>query len=215
MNRAGAIIRYAIVSAILLGVGSCAARTHSAGDEFADFPLYKDVPGRTYATLGEGRLPDKTRWAGFVSRLGHGRRGVNAPCITLAEISRFGEYGAVHECGPLAPVAPNLPPVLANTSVSTFGHGNSSQTDTFIGMSFQATVTSGRLENPDGERIRFKTRALNPAQVRKARVVPLRYAVLALPRAFCVATVSGYATGGELLFEGATGQCQHPSRRHS
>src|SRR5215216_48194 len=85
----------------LLNLGPASGRASLS--PYSGFPLWKDVPGRSFAVLGEGQLRKGTRWGVYASRVGGGKRGRNNPCISVARITRDGIYGHANRCGPLAP----------------------------------------------------------------------------------------------------------------
>jgi hypothetical protein len=171
--------------------------------EFDGFPLWKDVPGRTFAKLGEAKLPDGTRWAAYVSRVGAGRRGRENPVLTVARITAipgFGQYNKSTASGPLTPDGEGDPPVTAMfTESSSFAaHGGD---ETFLAMSFKPSIASILITPVKGEAIRKRTHLLNRFQRRKTHLPTLRYVALGLEREVCIANLVGYGTDGEVPYK--------------
>ena len=160
---------FCLVSAF--GSGTSLGRSESSRQSSAydDFPLWKDVPGRTFAKLGEDKLRNGSRWAAFASRVGAGTKGRENPCLTVARISRFGEYGAPHGCGPLAPDGEGDPPVMAMMTVSTDLPGQG-KGETILSMSFKPSIGSVGLITSNGKTIRRNTHLLNRYQQRKTHL---------------------------------------------
>lgn len=193
-----------VLVSLTLGSGSSLAgpSARRGPSEFASFPLWKDVPGRSFAKLAEGYLRNGSRWAAFASRVGSGRRGRETPCVTVARISRHGRYGTAHECGPLAPRSSEEPPVMA---LMTYAEEQSGETN--LAMSFQTSVRSIIVTSSAGKSYRWHTHLLNSAQRSKGHLPPLRYVATSLEEAICPLRISGYGADGEALFEVATHEC--------
>ena len=189
------------------GVGLARSEGARSSSEFDDFPLWKDVPGRTFAKLGEGKLPNGTRWAGYASRVGSGKRGRENPCVTVSSITAFGAYSPAHECGPLAPVREGWPPVTAMFTISDSDRGQEAG-ETFMAMSFKTSIVSILITLEKGETIRRRTHLLNRYQRRKTHLPPLRYVALGLERAICIANLVGYNAAGEVAFEAPFKECE-------
>lgn len=191
-----------ICIAVAFGSGVSLARTES----FDDFPLWKDVPGRAFAKLGEGKLRHGTRWAAFASRVGQGRRGKEKPCISVASITDYGEYGAAHGCGAPAPAGNDSPPVMALMTRSRDLPGRS-EGETIASMSFKPLITSIKLVTTK-ETIHRRTRVLNRYQQRKTHLPRVRYVALALEKDVCIVSISGYDADRDVAFEAPTGECE-------
>lgn len=208
---AGAVVATGIV--VLSSGGSSArpegVRRPAMSHEFDDFPLWREVPGRSFAKLDEGRLPDGTRWAAYVSRVG--RSGRESPTLTVARIDGtpgFGQYKKSSAGGPLAPIREGWSPVTAIMS----GMGPFPEqeiAETILAMSVKPSVSSIRITLANGEAIRKRTHLLNEYQRRKAHLRALRYVALGLERELCIAKVVGYGADGNFEFEGRYKKC-HP-----
>jgi hypothetical protein len=193
----------------ILGSGWAEA-TSSGQTRYAAFPLYKDVSGSNpFATLGEGRLSNGTRWGVWASRVGKGRPGYERPCLSLARITRDGLYGDRHMCGKLIPTDETPPkPVYVSIGGSyTSKPGGSVTRETVIGLSFGPAVRSVVLTYTDGRQLHRRTRFFNVKQQHKTRLPAFRYIALALREDVCVDTVIGYADTGSELFSAKTRLC--------
>jgi hypothetical protein len=175
---------------------------------FASFPLYKDVVGGPFATLGEGRLPNKSRWGAYASRLGDGKRGYEQPCLSLARITRFGEYSAVHGCSPLVPTDDEAPPnyvyIAASSQLKKDGPVVG---ESVMGLSFKPGVRSVVLRYTNGGQLTRRTRLFNASQQRKTKLTQFRYVAFAVQADVCVESVIGFSKSGDELLSAATGLC--------
>lgn len=178
-----------------------------SSSEFDDFPLWKDVPGRTFAKLDEGKLPNGTRWAAYVSRVGAGKRGRENPCVSIARITAFGQYGHANECGPLAPLKEGWPPVMPMFGGTSYVNGRE-ESETFTAMSFKPFIASILITTTNGDAIRKRTHLLNRYQQRKTHLPPLRYVALGLQRELCIANFVGYSSDGAIAFEAPFKECE-------
>jgi hypothetical protein len=176
---------------------------------FAGFPLYKDVSGNgPYATLDEGQLSSRTRWGAYASRVGAGRRGYEQPCLSLARITRYGEYGDVHGCAPLVPTATYaIPNYLYIAGTYQTKPNGPFVGETVMALSFGTTVQSVVLKYTDGGQLRRRTRFFNPKQQRKTHLPPFRYIAMALQDDVCVETVVGFSRSGSEVFSAEPGLC--------
>lgn len=197
---------------LVFGVGSCFGSQTGArlSSEFDGFPLWRDVPGRTFAKLHEAKLPNGTRWAAYASRVGAGGRGRENPCLTVASITAYGVYGVVHGCGPLAPDGKGDPPVKPMMTSVTFKGAKPVESETFLAMSFKTSIASILITPMRGEPIRKRTHLLNDFQRRKTHLPPLRYVALGLEgeREFCIANLVGYHADGKVAFEDPYEECE-------
>lgn len=180
---------------------SSAASPSSGTSYYRDFPLWKDVPGRTFAKLGEGVLPHGNRWAAYVSRCDERKRGGEDPCLTVARITAHGGYNVTHAFGPLAPVQSDAPPVIATWLERGF---EGEPGETMFAMSFKPSVASVKITASTGETLRRRTHLLNMKQRRKVHLPAMRYVAVGLQRAFCITEVDGYSSNGDVAFEGPT-----------
>lgn len=178
---------------------------------YAGFPLWKDVSGKgPFATLIEGQLPNETRWGAYASRVGAGRVGYERPCLSIARITRFGEYGAVHGCGPLVPTgdqSSNYPNYIYIAATYQTRPDGPFIGETALGLTFKTTVRSVVLKYAHGGELRRRTRFFNSKQQKKTKLTPFRYVALGLMDDVCVEQVVGYSSTGVELFSAETGLC--------
>lgn len=187
---------------MIFGISNGGDARASQRSPFADFPLYKDVSGNgPFATLDEGQLPNKTRWGAYASRVGKGWPGYERPCLSLAHITRWGEYTDVHGCGRLAPTAessmPNFLFIAATYQTKPDGPFIG---EAILGLTFSTAVRSVVLEYEDGGQLQRRTRLFNSKQQEKTKLPPFRYIAVALQKDVCVETVIGYSEDGSELF---------------
>jgi hypothetical protein len=188
-------------------MGPIGAASSNTGSPFARFPLWKDIEG-PFATLDEGHLPDGTRWAVFGSRAVGKSWGRREPCVTVARITRFGDYAHANGCGPLSPEGPNRPPVYVSISGAYEKHPDGPVVgEAFMGLTFKRTVRRVTLLFSDGGRLTRPTRLLNPKQSRKTGLVRFSYLALGMQRDVCVSTVIGYDQFSTALFSLPTMTC--------
>ena len=186
------------------GIGEASRQT-----PFAEFPLDKDVAGSgPFATLGEGQLPNGTRWGVWASRIGAGRLGYERPCLSLARITRHGLYADRHMCGELVPAKSGSKPVYVSIAASYHNRPDGPTIrESVLGLSFRPTVTSAVLKYSDGGELHRPTRYFNAKQQQKTKLPPFRYIALALRDDVCVETVIGYSAAGSELFSADTNLC--------
>lgn len=184
-----------------------------ASSPYAAFPLWKDVSGNgPFATLGEGQLPNGTRWGAWASRVGAGRRGYEKPCLSLARITESGVYAAVHGCAPLEPTKdqasakywPNY--VYIGATYQTRPDGPFVG-ETVLGLTFDPTVSSVVLKYAGGGQLQRRTRLFNSRQQKKTKLPPFRYIALALQQDVCAESVVGFGKNGAELFSAETVLC--------
>jgi hypothetical protein len=196
------------IATIVAGVAqstSVTAGSSQVAQEFADFPLWKDVPANKFATLSEGRNRLGTRWALYAYR----GRSATRPCILLASITRLGKYSSSFGCGWLAPRGgPNIPPVTVGSSNSIFGHnGKGARAESFFAMTASAESVQVDLGIEGGGTVGTSAKYLSPRQARKAKVVRFRYVAFVRPYAACVDDVIGYDGLGNTLFSASLNEC--------
>ncbi|HEU4737512.1 MAG TPA: hypothetical protein VFS54_00360 [Solirubrobacterales bacterium] len=208
--------QYVVGIGAMLAMAGLGAGGQASADQrspYADFPLYKDVSGNgPIASLGEGQLPNGTRWGAWASRVGAGRRGYEQPCLSLARITRFGEYTDVHGCGQVVSVddqeaahyAPNYAYIGATYQTRPDGPFVG---ETVLGLTFHPSVRSVVLEYAGGGQLQRRTRLFNSKQQKKTKLPPFRYIALALQDDVCAETVVGYGKDGAELFSAETVLC--------
>lgn len=199
----GAGLLLVLVAAVAVLGGE--ASTRAAGNESdARLGLWRFVEAEHFAILGEGKVRQQY-WGIYVSR-GAGPNGASEPCIQEVTFDEFGGYSTGSECGALAP--PGKWPVYT-LSRSSVGMPNGRRVESsIIGMTLAADVTRVKLDLNPGKDISLRTRLLNPAQARKARVEQFRYLAFGLARSACIAAVSGFGLDGETLFKTTRYSCR-------
>lgn len=197
---------YAILCARAVGATS-SGEASGAGGAYAEFPLWTDVPGQSFAKLKEGRLDNGTRWAAYASRVGRGAKAGRNPCLTVARITAFGAYTNAVGCGPLAPGAGNRPVYVSVSASYQNKPGGPLLGETEMALSFSPGITSVKLTLSNGEALGRKTNIFKRSQRRRAHLVRFRYLAVALDRDRCVETVTGFNQSGAEVFESDTEQC--------
>jgi hypothetical protein len=194
------------------GLAVCALLTPRVGADdapYKDFPLDKDVPGRSHAILDEGMLPDHTRWGAYASRVGRRSGARWHPCVSVARITRAGEYGHAAACGPLSPSGDRRDvPVNASISGAYNERPDGPVTGEWIGaMSFDRTIRKVQLAFSDGGSVVRPTKMLNAYQRSKVHLVKFSYIAVALQRDVCVEEIIGYDSRGVSVLEAGTELC--------
>lgn len=194
----------ASVSLAVLLAGTAADGTgagiRARSNPYSDFPLWKDVPGKSFAMLEEGSLPNRTRWGVYASNGADGPGGRKFPCLTVATITSYGEYRYAHPCAKPAP-EPGRPPVVVAIGGSGPRHpGGPVIGEAAVGASFVPKVRKAELLFSSGERVIRRTRLLNGKQQLKTNLLPFRYVAFATMRDVCVTSIIGYDASGKKLF---------------
>lgn len=190
---------------LVVGVPSA---VHGQTSAYDAFPLAKDVPGGSYATLGQGKLRNGTRWGVFASRVSKRPAGRRLPCISVARITRDGRYGNAYRCGPLVPSAESSDPVYVGISGSGQSKpGGPVVGEVVFGMSFSEDVQKVTLDLTDGTTMTKGTRRFNTRQQMKTHLGGFRYLALGFRRDVCVLGVRAFDATGVQVFEGSTGVC--------
>jgi len=176
---------------------------------FGSFPLWKDVPGKHLALLREGKFKG-TRWAAYVSRVGHARKYRRQPCLTLSRISSVGEYGVASGCARLVPERGRSHTLPLYRLLGIAGGSDGSEPATFLALLVAPQVNEVSIEVEPGEPITHKAQLLGRSKQKKASVAPLRYVALTVPRDVCVKRISGTGPLGEVLFDAKSPECPLP-----
>lgn len=187
--------------------GSANGGSIARANPYDEFPLWSGVPGRTFAILKEGKLPNGTRWGVYASRVGDGVPGFEHPCLTVAKISRVGAYGHVYECGRPTP-QDGEPPVYPHIN-ATFQEDAKGPVrgEAVMAFSVEVDVTRVRATASTGATMSWPTRQISSRQRAKARLPSFRYVAVALSKDVCVASLAGYKSDGKLAFERPTEAC--------
>jgi hypothetical protein len=194
---------------MLFGLNGGGHASASQRSPYAKFPLYKDVSGHgPFATLDEGQLPNKTRWGAYASRVGKGRLGYERPCLSLAHITRWGQYTDVHGCGIPAPTEKRSMPVFLSIAATYQTKPDGPFIgEAILGLTFSTAVRSVVLEYEDGGQLQRQTRLFNSKQQKKTKLPPFRYIAVALQKDVCVSNVIGFSKNGTELFSFETLLC--------
>lgn len=189
-----------------VGLGASAQSSQSSA--YDSFPLYKDVPGDAFARLGEGKLSDGTRWAAYASRGTRADKGRKEPCLSVARITRFGEYGYAGQCGPLAPDGPGNAPVYVSISGSyDTKPGGKVIGESVNALSFKLSVEKVVLTLSTGETLTRRTKIFNSAQKAKTNLTGFRYLAIGMQRDACVISVTGFNHQGKVILQEDTSGC--------
>lgn len=209
----GAIVLMALVTH---NSGSDATPTKASGrpPDPRSFPLWRAVPSKSFATLGDGMLHG-THWAIYAYNGVRGKGSRDKPCLVVAHITRNGAYGSSTECGPLAPFpGPSVPPVYTLFSASYRDGVHGPQIgETFLGMSLGESIANVTMEVEPGASITRGTRYLTKAQSKKAHLARFRYLAFALNREICVKRIVAKDFTGNSVVDGDTGECPLIARR--
>lgn len=199
--------------AALVGLGVFGLMANAQAPQSSDydaFPLYKDVPGESFARLGEGKLSDGTRWAAYASRGIRANKGRMEPCLSVARITRFGEYGNASQCGPLAPDGSGSGPPPVYVSIS--GSYDTKPGGKVIGesvnaLSFKTSVEKVALTFSTGDVLTRRTKLFNSKQRAKAHLTGFRYLAIGMQRDICVTSVTGFNHLGAVILQEDTSGC--------
>jgi len=193
----------------LLGGHACASDSGSTTDidmslrpasrASKEVPLWRALPTRQFATLGEGRVNGR-RWGVYTfQKKGQGR---DRPCVedVLERSTRRStslQTGSP-SCGLLAPERPI--PVISETVLSNVG-------GVIVGMTLSPEVRHVDLDVQGSGRQHLVTRSLSSSQARKAHVRQFRYVAVAFSKGECLLQTVGTSAMGETLFETPMGEC--------
>jgi hypothetical protein len=207
-----------LASALWLVVGGPLASglNRSSSSPYDDFPLAKDVQGKSYALLGEGKLPNRTRWGAYASRIGRGLKGRQQPCLSVARITLEGEYGNASQCGPLAPTEPGEPPVLVSITGSYINRpGGPTIGEGVYAISVAPVVMHLRLVASSGRVLSLRTKLFNNTQRRKTGLSKFRYVSLGMQSDLCISGIEGYDSAGTKVLDEETFMCAESSSARS
>jgi hypothetical protein len=180
---------------LALGLGAGNARGQGPASRF---PIWKDVPGSTFAVLSRGSLKG-TEWAAFASRAGTSARSGRRPCITVARFTRNGRYSSVGGCGPLAPEMglqyPPIHPLLGETGAAYFA------------VSLSRSVGHIEIEFGSGRIIEPAPRMLSKFQAKKTHLPQFGYVAMALSEDACISRLTALSHDGQLILDSDTHEC--------
>jgi hypothetical protein len=185
-----------------------ASAQRSDPDSYAAFPLWKDVPGKTFAGLREGRLLNGTRWAAFISKARPVKRAKANPCVTIAKITRFGEYGHATDCGSPTSDRNTGRPIFVEMSASyRAASGTRVVGETVMAFLFSSDIVKLEAQLSSGGSIVTHTQPLKLWQQTKAHLTALRYVALGMLRDVCIRSIAGYDISGSRLVDRETEIC--------
>ena len=200
MRHAGALA-LVLCGVVAFGAGQVGADgrvPESAAAARVQFPLWKDVPGESFAVLGKG-VRRGTQWEAFASRASKAKSSKERPCVTVARFTKDGSYTNAGGCGPLAPENglrnPPVFPLIGETGAS------------FFAASFSHGVASVTIELGSGRIIEKTPPLLSRHQARKTRLPRFRFIAMSLPEDACIERVTGSDWMGTVILDSETGQC--------
>jgi hypothetical protein len=198
----------AVISSVALALsiwGFRAEGTDARGlgrlNPYKRFHLWKDVPGRSFARLGEGSLPNQTLWGVYASRVGSAAASREFPCVSVATITRHGIYGDATECGRPTPEPGGPPVIVVDGESGTKSVGGAVIGESALGAVFTSGVVKVKLVLDSGEGIVRQTSRFSMSQQQKTGLIPFRYIAFATMRDACVASMVGFGASGERLFD--------------
>jgi len=191
-----------VLVAVCVVAGSLGSDLNARASSAYSFPLWKDVPGNSFAVLGKGRLRGM-EWAVFASRGSGGPKSRSEPCITVARLTE-GRYANALSCGPLAPTEgiryPPSHPLLGEVEATAFG----------ISVAREISAVDIELEKGRSiKHIRDEPRLLSRRQAKKARLPQFRYVAVAVPYAACIIGIVGYSASGEKRLDFKSRECRN------
>jgi hypothetical protein len=177
---------------------SLASTSTQADGRAYRFPLWKDVPGESFAVLNHG--VDRTgEWAAFAFNGSAKPRGRKNPCIHIARFTKGGSYANAGGCGPLAPEMglryPPISPLIGEVGASIFA------------ISFARSVRQVEIELGSGAVIHRAPKTLTRHQAKKARLPRLGYVAMAVGEDACISRIEGFNGAGELILDFETHEC--------
>jgi hypothetical protein len=183
---------------LTLGATVPAAATSAQHAKNFRFPLWKDVPGHSFAVLAH-RTTGKAEWAAFASRGASSAKSRYQPCITVAIFTRDNRYANAGSCGPPAPELglrhPPIHPLIGESLGSYFA------------ISVTRKVVRMDLELQSGVHISPHVHRLSGRQAQKTHLVAFNSVAQSFPRDTCIRTIKGYAADGTIILEADTDEC--------
>lgn len=180
-------------------------RASAAPKWVKDYPLWRAVPTKAFAVLGEG-IVSNVRWGIYVYRDGPRSK----PCIMEANLAFNGLYSSTQDCGGLVPPAPE-PIYTLTTSESEWPNGKRLESS-IIGLAgLSPEVTRVQVRIRPGPNLTVQSRLLSQRQAMKARVPQFRYVAKALNRKVCINQVIGLDQVGSEIFKTSPTDCRPSS----
>jgi hypothetical protein len=173
-----------------------------------NFPLWMNVPAKSFAVLDEG-LVRQTRWALYVYR-GSGSQGRRKPCLDLATLYfGVGEGESFRNgtaCGSLAPPAKNVVTAKADFQIQKSVNGPIVGS-TVLGMTVGIHVEKIEVDMGSDGTVVGKTRYLSARQAAKAHVQRFRYFTLDRAKKVCLDAIRGFSFSGEEVVDDGLDEC--------
>jgi hypothetical protein len=189
----------AVVCSLGLAASFSAEAAGAPPPGFASLPLWRAVPTKHFAILGEGRTAD-LRWGIYAYR-GKGREAGRHPCIFEVDVSVDGPFSTGQECGPVSP--PFDWPIFTSTTSTNRDAQGHEHNAFIIGMTLGLEVSKVVLDLGPGPNQTRVPRRLSDAQAKKARLRPFSYLALGIARdrkVNCLEGVTGFdAAGVEII----------------
>ena len=194
--------------AVEKGPDASARNNRQAGA--GNYPLWRVLPTRSYAILGEGTVR-QTRWGIYAFR--QPGKGRNAPvCIEEVGLTFFGMFNTDIECG--VPSPPAEWPPFTLTSASIKRPESPVVGETVMGMMLGLDVQRVTLHVNPGRSVKRSTRLLSDEQAAKAHVAPFRYLALGLARDLCLDGVDGFDAKGLRVLSTPRANCPSSGSEH-
>lgn len=165
-----------------------------------DIPLWKVLPTKHFAILGEG-VVKRRRWAIFAFMNDHAG-SARYPCIENVTL-RY-EHRSISittsepSCGALAPPSPT--PVTTEyvfTKVAGM----------VVGMTLAPSVARLKMHFSSGSDLDVPTKLLNAGQAKKARIRSFRYLAMGVQRKACLESFEGVSKNDVALFQTSPQEC--------
>lgn len=193
--------------------GGAGVHSTAGGPSGVQFPLWRLLPSKAFATLGRGRGPE-TMWAVYTFRPDGGAKGALGPCVAIESVTVEGSFPSDAFCGPIRPSqnASGAPRYALISRGYGGGGGQKIAGEAVFAVAVGADIKRVSVQFEDSESgdeiVREgPTKILSASAARKAKVVPFRFVVLGLSRSVCVASISGLGASGDTLFDSPEGEC--------
>jgi hypothetical protein len=164
------------------------------------YPLWSQLPTRSFAVLGEGTLRAR-RWGVYAFR--RAGRGRSIPCV---EIITLRYRAGMVLLGGDGPMCGNI---SGRSAIPIFGKSDLNTVDaTVIALLVRTDVSALVFRLGDGKVLKFRARQLNPIQARKSKLPQFHYLARALGQLPCFERVEGLGASGEVLFRTPKRPCE-------
>jgi hypothetical protein len=192
-----------LLAALVWPGGSRGVGSHVGGGklppEARRYPLWSQLPTKSFATLGEGTLRSR-RWGVYTFR-----RASKGRAVACVEIVTLRDRAGMLLIGGDGPMCGDL---KGPSSIPIFGKSDLNTVDaTVLALVVRPDVSALVLHLGDSQVLKFRARQLNPIQARKAKIPQFRYLARALGQLPCIAKVEGLGAHGNVLFHTAERPC--------